>query len=106
MDLKNKKISHDRINIHVMSRLHRVVMFAVMAVALVSCSVKYSFNGASIDYSKTKTIEIADFPIRSSYVWAPMGSIFNNQLKDIYNITLGFSFPMDPALRATLLFKS
>ena len=54
-----------------MSRLHRVVMFAVMAVALVSCSVKYSFNGASIDYSKTKTIEIADFPIRSSYVWPP-----------------------------------
>lgn len=84
MDLKNKKISHDRINIHVMSRLHRVVMFAVMAVELVSCSVKYSFNGASIDYSKTKTIEIADFPIRSSYVWAPMGSIFNNQLKDIF----------------------
>lgn len=42
----------------------------------------YKFNGASIDYSKTKTIQIADFPIRSSYVWGPMASIFNNQLKD------------------------
>ena len=49
-----------------------------------SCSVSYKFNGASIDYSKTKTIQIADFPIRSAYVWGPMASIFNNQLKDIY----------------------
>ena len=42
----------------------------------------YKFNGASIDYSKTKTIQIADFPIRSAYVWAPMGPMFNNRLKD------------------------
>lgn len=44
----------------------------------------YKFNGASIDYSKTKTIQIADFPIRSNYVWGPMASIFNNQLKDVF----------------------
>jgi len=51
---------------------------------LVSCSVSYKFNQSSIDYTKTKTIQINDFPIRSSYVWAPMASIFNNQLKDQY----------------------
>ena len=45
-------------------------------------STEYKFNGASIDYTKTKTIQIADFPIRSSYVWGPMSAIFNNQLKD------------------------
>lgn len=50
----------------------------------ISCKVSYSFNGASIDYTKTKTIQIADFPIRSSYVWGPMAPLFNNQLKDIY----------------------
>ena len=66
------------------SRVKRIVAMALAAVALVSCSVSYKFNGASIDYSKTKTIQIADFPIRSSYVWAPMGSIFNNELKDIF----------------------
>lgn len=53
-----------------------------MVAMLVSCSVSYKFNGASIDYSKTKTIQIADFPIRSSYVWGPMGPMFNNELKD------------------------
>ena len=74
MDLTNNRIS----------RVKRIVAMALAAVALVSCSVSYKFNGASIDYSKTKTIQIADFPIRSSYVWAPMGSIFNNELKDIF----------------------
>ena len=62
----------------------KTIVAALMTFVLASCTVSYKFNGASIDYSKTKTIEIADFPIRSSYVWAPMGSIFNNQLKDIF----------------------
>ena len=67
---------------------HRNITIAavclVIAAAMTACSVSYKFNGASIDYSKTKTIQIADFPIRSSYVWGPMASIFNNQLKDTY----------------------
>ena len=50
--------------------------------SLPSCTVSYKFNGASIDYTKIKTIQINEFPVRSSYVWAPMGAIFNNQLKD------------------------
>ena len=57
------------------------VLFASLCITT-SCSVSYKFNGASIDYSKTKTIQIADFPIRATYVWGPMGPLFNNQLKD------------------------
>ncbi len=58
---------------------------SVLTVAIVtSCKISYGFNGASIDYTQTKTITIADFPIRSSYVWGPMGPIFNNQLKDVF----------------------
>lgn len=56
----------------------------MLVMALTACSVSYKFNGASINYNETKTIQIADFPIRSSYVWGPMASIFNNQLKDTY----------------------
>ena len=55
---------------------------AMSVFVLTACSVSYKFNGASIDYSKTKTIQINDFPIRSSYVWGPMAPMFNNQLKD------------------------
>jgi hypothetical protein len=57
----------------------------VLVMMLSSCSVSYKFNGASIDYTKTKTIQINDFPIRSSYVWGPMGPMFNNELKDMYS---------------------
>ena len=60
----------------------RLVICTAVCCLLTACSVSYKFNGASIDYSKIKTIQISDFPIRSNYVWGPMGPIFNNQLKD------------------------
>ncbi len=89
MVLKNKNKSQAIQNsperhIRFMER-HRAAVFATIACIIAfcaSCSVSYKFNGASIDYSKTKTIQIADFPIRSSYVWGPMGPMFNNKLKD------------------------
>jgi AraC-like DNA-binding protein len=61
-----------------------LMLLFTLVVLLQSCKVSYTFNGASIDYTKTKTIQIADFPIRSNYVWGPMAGIFNNQLKDQY----------------------
>ena len=61
-----------------------LAVLLLFTIVLSSCSISYKFNGASIDYTKTKTIQIADFPIRSAYVWGPMASIFNNQLKDQY----------------------
>ena len=63
-------------------RLKQYGLALLLTFMFLSCSVSYKFNGASIDYTKTKTIQIADFPIRSSYVWGPMGPLFNNQLKD------------------------
>ena len=56
-----------------------------MSMVLTACSVSYKFNSSSIDYTKTKTITIVDFPIRASYVWAPMQTIFNEQLRDIFS---------------------
>ena len=64
------------------SKWSMVVMVLCCIVMMHSCSISYSFNGASIDYTKVKTIQIADFPIRSSYVWGPMGPMFNNKLRD------------------------
>ena len=61
------------------------IVILVLSVMTIACSISYKFNGASIDYSKTKTITIADFPIRSNYVWGPMASIFNNELKDMFS---------------------
>ena len=65
------------------SKTIRTCTALVVVMLLASCAFEgYKFNGASIDYSKTKTIQIADFPIRASYVWGPMAPMFNNQLKD------------------------
>jgi len=64
--------------------LARAAVAVLIVLIVTACSVSYKFNMSSIDYTKTKTIQIADFPIRSSYVWGPMASIFNNQLKDQY----------------------
>ena len=61
--------------------LTQIAIVFCVTILLASC---YSFNGANIDYNKTKTIQINDFPIRSAYVWGPMASIFNNQLKDVF----------------------
>jgi len=66
------------------ARLLRWGVPAVCLLLLAACSVSYKFNGASIDYNKVHTIQIADFPIRSTYVWGPMGPMFNNQLKDVF----------------------
>ena len=59
-------------------------LFLLSVIVVTACSVSYKFNGASIDYTKTKTIQIVDFPIRSNYVCGPMGPMFNNALKDEY----------------------
>lgn len=70
-------------------RLRYIIALAVCCIitmtTLVACSISYKFNGASIDYTKTKTIQINDFPIRATYVWGPMRAMFNDQLKDVYS---------------------
>lgn len=66
-----------------MNRKHFVLLL-LFAVLVSACSISYSFNGASIDYTTTKTIQIDNFPIRSAYVWAPMQSIFQNRITEIY----------------------
>ncbi len=65
--------------------MKRVFVYAVLAVVLAaSCTVSYKFNGASIDYSKVKTIAIADFPNNAPLVYDMMMTQFNEELKDIF----------------------
>ena len=59
-------------------------MVALMAMLLVSCTVSYKFNGASINYDIIKSISIDNFPNRALYQWGPMEAMFNNALSDIY----------------------
>ena len=56
----------------------------VFCLLISACTISYKFNGSSINYDKVKTISIADFPIKSAYVYAPLGTKFNEELKDIF----------------------
>ena len=62
-----------------------VGMCMIVALCLTACSISYKFNGASIDYTKVKTISFETFPNRSAgFVWGPMENLFNTALQDIY----------------------
>jgi len=61
-----------------------LVLAGCVCIILCACRIEYKFNGSNIDYTKVKTIQIDNFPIRSTYVWAPMQAIFQNKLTDIF----------------------
>lgn len=61
-----------------------IFLTSVLSAIILSCTISYKFNGASIDYNVTKTISIANFPIRASLVYPPLAAVFNNALQDIY----------------------
>lgn len=65
------------------SRIY-ILSASLIAAVLVSCTISYKFNGASIDYNTTKTISVADFPIRAALVYPPLAPAFNEALQDIY----------------------
>jgi len=56
----------------------------IISLLLVSCSVSYKFNGSSIDYTKTKTISIFDFPNTAELVYPPLSQQFSEALRDSY----------------------
>ena len=49
-----------------------------------SCSISYKFNGSSIDYTKTKSISISDFPNTAELVYPPLSQAFSEALRDSY----------------------
>lgn len=49
-----------------------------------SCVISYKFNGASIDYSTTKTISIADFPNVAPLVYAPLSNNLSDGIRDLF----------------------
>ena len=59
-------------------------IIAMLLVVLSSCSISYKFNGASINYDTTKTISIANFPIKAALVYPPLEELFTNSLKNAY----------------------
>jgi outer membrane lipopolysaccharide assembly protein LptE/RlpB len=66
------------------NKLKKPLALLSLLILMSSCKIGYKFNGSSIDYTKIKTISIATFPIKSDYVYAPLATKFNDDLKDIF----------------------
>lgn len=50
-----------------------------------SCQMKFALAPiSSIDYTKVKSISIADFQNRAEYVYAPLATEFNQKMKDMF----------------------
>ena len=63
--------------------MRNLLVFLGLLIAT-ACSISYKFNGASIDYTKVKTILISDFTNQASYVNPTLAPEFTEELKDIY----------------------
>lgn len=61
------------------------VSIILTGIILNSCSISYKFNGSSLDYTKTKTITITDFPNNATLVYPQLAPKLNTALKDIFN---------------------
>lgn len=66
-----------------MPRVIVIFLITVLAMAQQACIPKYTFNGASIDYTKYKTMSFSDFPIRAALVYPPLQQMFENRLLDM-----------------------
>lgn len=59
-----------------------ILISILLVLLLAGCSVKYSLNGASIDYTKIKTVSITDFQNLAPTVYPPLAQRFTEDLKD------------------------
>lgn len=67
-----------------MSNFLKTCILLALTLAINSCSISYKFNGASIDYSKTHSISVADFPNNAALVYAPLSNNLSDAIRDIY----------------------
>ncbi len=67
-----------------MSNILKTCLLVALTIAMNGCSISYKFNGASIDYSKTRSISVADFPNNAALVYAPLSNNLSDAIRDIY----------------------
>lgn len=69
----------------VLSKLKYLLALIPALFIMSACTVSYSFTGSSLDYTKVKTISIANFPNRASLVYPALAPTFTEQLKETFS---------------------
>jgi len=79
--------------------MRKILLFLLFTVILTACTVSYKFNGASINYEETPTIDIRDFQNQAPMVYLPLAQVFNEQLKDVFTRSTKLKFTtINPSL--------
>ena len=70
-----------------LNKILRTIAPRVVAVILLvfvgqSCRISYKLNGSALDYTVYKNIYVAQFPIRTALVYAPLQQTFELELQD------------------------
>mgnify|MGYP007091051839 CR=1 FL=1 len=80
-----------------------IIWFCLLiGVMVTACSISYKFNGASIDYTKVKTISIKDFPNQAPLVYPPLSQEFTEASSTMSTVPVSehflrsfFQYPSD-----------
>lgn len=56
----------------------------VVLLMMSGCQISYRFNGASIDYSTTHSISIADFPNNAALVYPALSNDLSEGIRDLF----------------------
>lgn len=62
----------------------RNILLIILSVVLTSCLVQFKMNGASIDYTKTKSVAIADFPNQAALVNPSLSNDLSEGIRNIF----------------------
>lgn len=60
----------------------QLLTLLLCVVALWGCSISYKFNGATIDYTRIKSIAIETFPNQAALVYPPLSQMLHEKLHD------------------------
>ena len=66
-------------------KLTETVLLLCLIVLIAACKVSIGLAPiSSIDYSKVKTMQIVDFQNHADYVYGPLATTLNDQMKDLF----------------------
>jgi len=67
------------------SKYLRYALLVLTVFVINSCRISYTFNGAFIDYAKTKSISIVDINNVAQLIHPPLSQEFSEKLRDKYS---------------------
>ena len=80
-----------------MLKKNKIWVFCLIAMVVTACSISYKFNGASIDYTKIKTITIIGSAYKNSFMPFRFFLTVLLSVSEIYGGSKGYLYSSDPS---------